>query len=44
MKRTLINLIVGLIIFYIGTEVGYQIAFESIDCIKVTPNKKTVII
>lgn len=43
MKRTIINLIIGLIVFYIGTEVGYQIAFESIDCIKVTPRKTVTI-
>ncbi len=43
MKRTVINLIIGIIIFYIGAEVGYQIAYENVKCMKVTPSKSVII-
>lgn len=43
MKKTLLNLLIGLVVFYIGAEVGYQIAYENVKCTKVIP-KKTVII
>jgi hypothetical protein len=38
MKQKIIIGIAGLIIFYIGAEVGYQLAYDNITCIRFIPS------
>lgn len=38
MKRKLVLTVAGLLIFYIGTEVGYQIAYDAVTCIRYVPS------
>jgi hypothetical protein len=40
MKRKIILTIAGLLIFYIGAEVGYQLAYESVMCIRFVPTNE----
>lgn len=43
MKKTIINILIGLLVFYIGAEVGYQLAYDSVKCVKPTPRKMVTV-
>lgn len=45
MKKTLAYISIGLFIFYVGAEVGYKLAYDSVKCIRppVSPNKTVII-
>jgi hypothetical protein len=38
MKRKIVITVAGLLIFYIGAEVGYQLAYDNVTCIRFTPS------
>lgn len=38
MKRKIIIGVAGLLIFYVGAEVGYQIAYNNVNCIQFVPS------
>jgi hypothetical protein len=46
MKTTVINVLIGMLVFYIGAEVGYQLAYDSVKCVDqpAAPPRKTVTI
>ena len=37
MKQKIVLTVAALLIFYVGTEVGYQIAYDAVTCIRYVP-------
>ena len=38
MKRKIVITVAALMIFYLGAEVGYQLAYDSVTCIRFVPS------
>ena len=38
MKRNIVLTVAGVLVFYIGAEIGYQLAYNSVTCVRVTPS------
>ena len=40
MKRKIVLAVAGVLIFYIGAEIGYRLAYDNITCIRFTPSNE----